>query len=111
MYVIVLTLCTVRHCAHTVYVTVLTLCTVRHCAHTVYVTVLTQRPSDPATIGELVIPQHHVKETNITGGGISKLKAPEKRKMSKRPYSYLAAMDSPNGMCTVCIIITVQHCS
>ena len=101
----------VPHCAHTVYVIVLTLCAVRHCAHTVYVTVLTHRPSDPATIGELVMPQHHVKETNITGGSISKLKAPEKRKMSKRPYSYLAAMDSPNGMCTVCIIIIVQHCS
>lgn len=54
---------------------------------------LTRRPSDPVSIGDMVMP------TAAHGGRESKLKVPEKRKMSKRPYSYLAAMDSPNGEC------------
>ena len=56
-----------------------------------HVYILTHRPSDPMSIGEMVMMSH--KETG------SKLKIPEKRKMSKRPYSYLAAMDTPTGEC------------
>ena len=50
----------------------------------------THRPSDPVAIGDMIMPTGHA-------GRESKLKVPEKRKMSKRPYSYLAAMDTPNG--------------
>ena len=73
VYVIVLTCVFVRCCAQ-MYV--------HHCTHQ-------HRPSDPVTLGELMMPPH--------GGKESKLKLPEKRKVSKRPFSYLAAMDSPNG--------------
>ena len=67
------------------------------------------RPSDPVTIGEMVMPHHHVvKETTTAGSNISKLKIPDKRKMSKRPYSYLAAMDSPNGMHMYCMYHTCK---
>ena len=51
---------------------------------------LLHRPSDPMSIGDMIMPAAH-------GGRESKLKIPDKRKMSKRPYSYLAAMDTPNG--------------
>ena len=81
------------HCAHMyicVYIIVLTCVFVRCCAQ-MYVHHCTHqhRPSDPVTLGELMMPPH--------GGKESKLKLPEKRKVSKRPFSYLAAMDSPNG--------------
>ena len=91
MYIFMLILCTslCSYCVH-------------HCAHTVYVIMLTYRPGDPVTIGEL----HVSKEANFTGSSISKLKLPEKRKVSKRPYSYIAAMESPNGA-YMCVILCV----
>ena len=66
---------------------------------------LTYRPGDPVTIGEL----HVSKEANFTGSSISKLKLPEKRKVSKRPYSYIAAMESPNGAYTCVMPCVFYH--
>ena len=79
MYIIVFS------CVYIIVHTCTSLCShVRHCTLT-----HTHRPSDLVSIGEMLMPPH--------GGKESKLKLPEKRKMSKRPYSYLAAMDTPTG--------------
>ena len=103
--------CTHIYCVY-VYICITTVC-VCVCARVclsvfvcVYINIIlthTHRPGDPVTIGEL----HVSKDTNITGSSISKLKVPEKRKMSKRPYSYIAAMESPNGTC-VCVLYVVS---